>query len=143
MSLFSFCSLFPNHSLYKHFLPFVLLTSLAVQNRKLKALIWPSIHFVVKFLNMNNLFVCIVTLENNNKQYLVSYFYKYVAFLRVFFFYKKTCTLRHSSYIFWLDKKYCRLNCNSNSWPKALTFMYIGNGIRLVLFVVLWLPPKI
>ena len=33
-------------------------------------------------------FVCITTSENNNKQYLVSYFYKHVAFIkktRVFF----------------------------------------------------------
>ena len=34
---------------------------------------------------MNNLFVCIITPENNNEQYLVSYFYKHVAFVRVFF----------------------------------------------------------
>ena len=31
------------------------------------------------------LFVCIFTSENNNKQYLVSYFYKHIAFLTVFF----------------------------------------------------------
>ena len=29
-------------------------------------------------------FVCITMLENNNKQYLVSYFYKHIAFLRFF-----------------------------------------------------------
>ena len=34
---------------------------------------------------MKNLFVCIITSENNNKQYLVSYFYKHVPFLKVFF----------------------------------------------------------
>ena len=34
---------------------------------------------------MKNLFVCIITSENNNKQYLASYFYKHVAFLIVFF----------------------------------------------------------
>ena len=59
--------------------------SQAVQKRKLKALIWPPIHFVVKFnkhMNMKNLFVSIIVSENN-KQYLV-YFYKHVAFLRVF-----------------------------------------------------------
>ena len=34
---------------------------------------------------MNNLYVCIISSENNNKQYLVSYFYKHVALLlRVF-----------------------------------------------------------
>ena len=33
---------------------------------------------------MKNLFVSVITSENNNKQYLV-YFYKHVAFLRVFF----------------------------------------------------------
>ena len=62
--------------------------SLAVQERKLKALIWSPVHlFIGKFsksLNMKNLFVCIITSENNNKQYLVSYFYKQDAFLRVF-----------------------------------------------------------
>ena len=44
-------------------------------------------HFVAKFnkyLNMKNPFVCIITSENN-KQYLVSYFCKHVAFIRVFF----------------------------------------------------------
>ena len=87
---------------------FILLTFLVVQKRKLKALTWPPIHLAVTFnkcLKMNNLFVCIITPEKNNKQYLVSYFYKHVAFLRVF--YKKTCMLRHSSYIFWLSRKYC------------------------------------
>ena len=34
---------------------------------------------------MKNLFVCKIMSENNNKQYLVSYFYKHVAFLRVLF----------------------------------------------------------
>ena len=34
---------------------------------------------------MKNLFVCKIMPENNNKQYLVSYFYKHVAFLRVVF----------------------------------------------------------
>ena len=61
--------------------------SLTVQKRKLKALIWPPTHFVVnfnKFLNMNNWFLCIVTSENHNKQYLVSYFYTHIALLRVF-----------------------------------------------------------
>ena len=39
-------------------------------------------------MKRNNLFVCIITSENNNKPYLVSYFYNYVAFLRVFFIQK-------------------------------------------------------
>ena len=34
---------------------------------------------------MKNLFVCVITSENNIKQHLVSYLYKHVAFLRVFF----------------------------------------------------------
>ena len=34
---------------------------------------------------MNNLFVCKITSENDYKQCLVSYFYKQVAFVRVFF----------------------------------------------------------
>ena len=42
---------------------------------------------------MTNLFVCIITSENNNKQYLVSYFYKHVAFLRVFFYGRTWCSL--------------------------------------------------
>ena len=87
MSLFSFCSLFCNHSVYQSSLPFALLVSPVVQKRKLKALIWPPVYFVGKFdksLNMNNLFVCIIMSENNNKQYFVSYFYKHVYFVRVF-----------------------------------------------------------
>ena len=36
---------------------------------------------------MKNLFVCIITSENNNKQHLVSYFYKHIAFLFFYFFY--------------------------------------------------------
>ena len=36
-----------------------------------------------KSLNMKNLFVCTIMSENNNKQYLISYFYKHVAFFRV------------------------------------------------------------
>ena len=50
---------------------------------------------------MNNLFVCMITSENSNKQYLVSYFNKHVAFVRVFFC-KRTCTFCCSSYFFWL-----------------------------------------
>ena len=54
------------------------------QKEKLKALTWPPTHFVVKFnksLN-TNIFICSYnTPENNNKPYLVSYFYKHVAFL--------------------------------------------------------------
>ena len=42
---------------------------------------------------MTNLFVCTITSENNNKQYLVSYFYKRVAFLRVFFMKELACSL--------------------------------------------------
>ena len=41
---------------------------------------------------MNNVFVCIIASENNNKQYLVSYFCKCITFLRAFF-YKRTCML--------------------------------------------------
>ena len=51
-----------------------------------------------KSLNMNNLFVCRITPENNNKQYLVSYFYKHIDFLRVFFI--KELASMHSSYTF-------------------------------------------
>ena len=45
-------------------------------------------HFAVKLnksLNVNNLFVYIITSENDNKQYLIPYFYNDVAFLRIFF----------------------------------------------------------
>ena len=34
---------------------------------------------------MNNLFVCIIISENNNKQDLNYYFYQHIAFLEVFF----------------------------------------------------------
>ena len=34
---------------------------------------------------MNNLFGYIITSENDNKQYLIPYFYNDVAFLRIFF----------------------------------------------------------
>ena len=40
-------------------------------------------------MNRNNLIVCIITLESNNKLYLVSYFYKHVAFLRVVLYIKE------------------------------------------------------
>ena len=40
-------------------------------------------------MNKNNLFVCIIKSENNDKLYLVSYFYKHVAFLRVFLYIKE------------------------------------------------------
>ena len=40
---------------------------------------------------MSNLFVCVITTENNNKQYLVFYFYKHVAFLRTFFIKELAC----------------------------------------------------
>ena len=40
-------------------------------------------------MNRNNLFVCIITLQNNNKLYLVCYSYKHVAFLRVFLYIKQ------------------------------------------------------
>ena len=64
-----------------------------------------------KYLTMKNLFVCIITSENNNEQYLVSYFYKHIAFLS---FFKRTYTLHyHSSHIFYLDRKYCRWNCGN------------------------------
>ena len=94
MNLFSFCLLL-TLSIF-----FLLLASQVVQKRKLNALIWPPINFVVKFnkhLSMKNLFVSIIATENN-KQYLV-YFYKHIAFLRVFF-YKRTCMLHCSSYMF-------------------------------------------
>ena len=41
---------------------------------------------------MKNLFVCIITSDNNNKQCLVSYFYKDVAFIRVFFIKELACS---------------------------------------------------
>ena len=41
---------------------------------------------------MKNLFICIITPENNNKQYLVSYFYKRVTFIRVFFIKELACS---------------------------------------------------
>ena len=48
---------------------------------------WPPIHFLEKFTkspNMNNLFVCIIISENNNKQNLNYYFYQHIAFLDIF-----------------------------------------------------------
>ena len=58
------------------------------------------------------------------------------------FFYKRTWMLHRSSYIFWLDSKYCRWNC-SNIWTNTLTFIYQENVVRLVLFAVLLWPPNI
>ena len=59
---------------------------------------------------MNNLSVCMITSENNNKQSLVSYFYKHVSFVRVFFIKElKRSVVVHT--FFWLDRKYCRWNC--------------------------------
>ena len=58
--------------------------------------------------NLNNLFLCIITSENNNKQHLVSYFYTHVALLRVCFF---TQELAHSVVVNTsFDKKYCIQN---------------------------------
>ena len=51
-----------------------------------------------KYLSVNNLFACKLTSENNIKEYLVSYFYKQCFFKGSF--YKRTCTLCRSSYIF-------------------------------------------
>ena len=42
---------------------------------------------------MKNLFVCIITSENNNKQYFVSYFYKHIVFVRVFFTKELSCSI--------------------------------------------------
>ena len=44
-------------------------------------------------MNMNDLFVCVIASEINNKQYLVSYFHKHVAFLRNFFIKELACSL--------------------------------------------------
>ena len=83
---------------------------------------------------MKNLFVCIIMSEGNNKQYLV-YFYKHVAFLRVFFIKELARSVVVHTF-FWLDRKYCGWNC-SNIWTNTLTFIYIENVVRPVLFAVL------
>ena len=60
MSLFSLCLFFCNHSVYKCSQPFVLFTLPAVQKRKVKALIWPGIHFWISinvWIWINYLFV--------------------------------------------------------------------------------------
>ena len=63
------------------------------------------------------------------------------------FFYKRTCTLRRSSYTVWLDRKYCGWNW-SKIWTNTLhhiilTFIYIENVVILVLLIVLLWSPKI
>ena len=72
---------------------------------------------------MNNLYVCIISSENNNKQYLVSYFYKHVAFL-LSFFKKRTCTFRRSSYIF--DK-------TCNTLDEAVQRQHLNQSINIYL----------
>ena len=42
---------------------------------------------------MKNLFVCKILSENNNKEYLVSYFYKHIAFYRVLFIKELACSV--------------------------------------------------
>ena len=81
---------------------------------------------------------------NNNKQYLVSSFYKNFAFFRVFFFFnKRTCALCHSSYIFLTKQEmlYMQL-CSSNISTNKLTFIYLENVVRLVLFAILFKTAK-
>ena len=63
---------------------------------KTKSFNLTPIHFVVKFhksLNMNKLFVCIIMSDNKIKQYLVSYFYKHLAFLKVLFKRELPCSV--------------------------------------------------
>ena len=102
-----------------------------------------GLQYIVKFnkyLNIKNLVVCKTTSEDNNKQYLVSHFNKHDTFLRVLFF-KRTCTLRHSSYIFWPDSKCSNWNC-SNIWINTLHhfngFFFIENVKKLVLLFFNW-----
>ena len=88
---------------------------------------------------MKNLF-CRITSENNNKQYLVSYFYKHVAFLRYFLIKTLGCSLIVHTF-FWLDRKYCRWNCG-NIWGNTLTFTYRDNIVRLPSFICFSWPSK-
>ena len=81
VTLSTFCT-FPITSITKEKTRSFNLTS----NKLLPPIYWACITLKYnKYLNMTNLFVCKITSENNNKQYLVSYFYKHVAFLRVLF----------------------------------------------------------
>ena len=57
---------------------------------------------------------------------LYSNVYEHLAFLRVFF--KRTCILCRSSYIFWLDRKYSRWNCG-NIWTNTVIFIYKDNVV--------------
>ena len=85
MKLFCFCSLFCNRSMLmlSTFCNFCITSG---TKEKTKSFNLTSSNLVMKFkyLNMKNLFACIITSENNIKQYLVSYFYKHGAFLSVF-----------------------------------------------------------
>ena len=72
-------------------------------------------HFVVKFnksLNMKNLFVCTITSENNNEQYLVSY-------------------LMLPFWEFFIKELACSVVVHT------FTFLYEENAVRLVLLAVL------
>ena len=57
---------------------------------KKKTLILPAVNFVV---NMNNLFICIIMSDNNHELYLVSYFYKHIAFLEFFCTKELACSI--------------------------------------------------
>ena len=86
---------------------------------------------------MNNLYVCIISSKNNNKQYLVSYFYKHVAFLlRVFLKKELARSVVVHTFLTRLAILYMKL-CNDNIRTNPLTFIYIEIVMRLVLFVVL------
>ena len=87
----------------------VLFTSLAVQKRNLKAHI--SLQYIVKFnksLNMNNLYVCIITSENNHKQYLV-------AFLRFFLKKELACSVAVHTFFDWMGN-----TVDKNFWQQHL-----------------------
>ena len=98
---------------------------------------WPPIHFLEKFTkspNMNNLFVCIIISENNNKQNLNYYFYQHIAFFGYFFIKE----LVHYIVVHTFFDQTGKTVGESMEWTNTLTFTYIKNVIRLVLITLFY-----
>ena len=123
---------------------FLLVVLQAVQNKNLK------LQFDLQYIslwNLINLWIWRIFCLHNyvREQDLVSYFYKHVAFLRVFFIKELAhSVIVHSSYIFWLDRTYWGWNFPTGyiGWNYAIATF---EPTHLHLFIVLGelLPRKI
>ena len=107
-------------SLFRHCLLFA---PLAVQKRKLKPLVWPPPHSVVNFnksLNMNKLFLCIISQRIINNTYFLISTHTRCAFKSFFMNLHTPSELIVSTRLEILHMKLC----SSNIWTNALTFVF-------------------